>query len=545
MLLFKALKSTQTIMNMKKIILVLSIIMMSVSGIIFNSCNEKILDITDPDITESDFFTTEDEFFRAIIGAYAKITDLYWFNNNSAMHGSWLLPGDDITVGAEGGHDDNYGFDQFVQITPSKAALEGIWSTLYQIANRTTIVINKCDEADPGIFGSNISTKDIIKGEALFLRSWCFYKLWNIWGTAPVITTRITDFNAVSVPNSKDTELLDQAITDLTEAATLLPESWDAANAGRVFKGSAYGLLGKCLVCRACWNRTADQGGSSQDYTDAIEAFNKITTRILVPNFGDNFDATKENNQESLFEFQASSQAGFENIWLGNDFNQSIGSMHNYIGYYTQQWQWWGQCPYVPSNKLIAAFEADDPRAAETFIPVTDPNYYGYQWAKYVKYDIQGGFNTSMNNPRILRYADILLLKAEALLKSGGSKPEAIGLINQIRQRARGSGTVPADLSTSESDESTIMQWIMDERFRELAGDDDHRWVDLKRWHYAGYIDLSTWDGGDGPTGFSTTRPASEFKFHDFITTTQGKLWYPIPTSETNSNNMIFQNPGY
>jgi hypothetical protein len=531
-------------MNMKKIVIFISIILILLTGVIFNACKKSNLDIVDPDITESDFFKTQDDFFRAMIGAYAKITDLYWFNNNAALHGSWLLPGDDITVGALGGHDGNYGFDQFVQITPDKQAISDVWTTLYQIINRTTIIIIKCDEGSASIF-TDPNMKDYIKGEALFLRSWCYYKLWNAYGTAPLITTRITDFSQVKTPNSKETELLDQAITDLSLAATLLPASWDAANSGRVFSESASGLLGKCLVFRACWNKKTDPGKATSDYNDAITAFNKITSRILVPNFGDNFDATKENNQESLFEFQASSQTGLENIWLANDFNQAIGSMDNYLGYYTQQWQWWGFCPYVPTNKLIAAFEPGDPRIDETFVATADPNYYGYQWAKYIKHDIEGGFNTSMNNPRILRYADILLLKAEAILKSGGSKSDAITLINQIRTRARGAGTVPADLNTAESNESTIMQWIMDERLRELCGDDDHRWFDLKRWHYAGYIDLSTWDGGDGVTGFSTSRPASEFKFSDFFAATHGNLWYPIPTSEINSNNLVIQNDGY
>jgi tetratricopeptide (TPR) repeat protein len=531
-------------MNMKKIILLVSIIFVLFASAIFNACKESMLDIVDPDITESDYFLTEDDFFRGIIGAYAKITDLYWFNSNASQHGMWLLPGDDITVGAAGGHDDNYGFDQFVTITPGKAAIDGVWVTLYQIINRATIVILKCDEGSADIF-SNPSMKDYIKGEALFLRSWCNYKLWNTYGTAPLVTQRITDFANVKTPNSKETELLDQAITDLTLAATLLPDSWDAAYSGRVFKGSAYGLLGKCLVFRACWNKKADAARATQDYTDAISAFDKITTRILVPNFSDNFDATKENNQESLFEFQASCQAGFENIWLGNDFNQAIGSMNNYLGYYTQQWQWWGNCPYVPSKKIVAIFDAGDPRAAETYVTTSDPNYNGEQWAKYIKHDIEGQFNTSMNNPRILRYADILLLKAEAVLESGGSKSDAIALINQIRTRARGTGAVPADFSTGETNESIIMQWIMDERLRELCGDDDHRWFDLKRWHYAGYIDLSTWDGGDGPTGFSCSRPASEFRFHDFFTATQGKMWFPIPSSEINSNNLVLQNTGY
>lgn len=85
------------------------------------------------------------------------------------------------------------------------------------------------------------------------------------------------------------------------------------------------------------------------------------------------------------------------------------------------------------------------------------------------------------------------------------------------------------------------MQWIMDERFRELSGEDDHRWFDLKRWHYAGFIDLSTWDAGD--KGFSSAYPV--FGFHDFYEATKGKMWLPIPESEIETNRNIIQNDGY
>ena len=148
----------------------------------------------------------------------------------------------------------------------------------------------------------------------------------------------------------------------------------------------------------------------------------------------------------------------------------------------------------------------------------------------------------SLNNPRILRYADILLLKAEAILQSGGDKVLAIGLINQVRERARGgSSFIPANLSTTETNPDIIMQWIMEERFRELSGEDDHRWFDLKRWHYAGFIDLGTWDSGDN--GFSSMR--SDFDFPGFFEDTQGNMWFPIPDKEIKYNRNIKQNPGY
>jgi hypothetical protein len=401
--------------------------------------------------------------------------------------------------------------------------------------------LGKIEEApgDPSVSITEETTGKI-KGEALFLRSLCYYKLWNLWGTAPLITKRITNLEAVKNPNSEDTELLVQAITDLQEAATLLPVEWDDAFKGRATSEAAYGLLGKCLVFRADYYRKTDAAKSNADYAEAIDAFNSITTRSLV-SFGDNFSYLTENNTESLFEFQASTQAGFENIWLGNDFNQSIGSMHAYWGFFNCEWSFWAGTPFVPTQKLVNAFEAGDPRIEESFVPTDDGRYNGNAWVKYTKNIGPQNMTGSLNNPRILRYADVLLLKAESILQSGGSKSDAIALINQVRSRARGAGTIPADLNEGESNTDTIMQWIMDERFRELSGEDDHRWFDLKRWHYAGYIDLSTWDGGDN--GFSSSR--TDFTFQEFLTDTQGKMWFPIPSGETEQNDLIVQNQGY
>jgi len=146
------------------------------------------------------------------------------------------------------------------------------------------------------------------------------------------------------------------------------------------------------------------------------------------------------------------------------------------------------------------------------------------------------GYNANRNNPRILRYADVLLLKAEALVRSGGSTSEAIELINQIRQRARMStedGTeaaVPADLDVNETNADTILDWIFKERRIELACEEGHRWYDLRRRHMAGEINLSNWD-------FSSVR--SDFEF------TENNLVFPIPTNEIVQNPNLTQNTGY
>ena len=506
-------------------------------SVITDACDESRLDVQPTFPTESGFYKNDDDFFMAITGVYAKLTDLYYFSNNNPNHDIWMLPGDDLT--SEGEH--NY-TEFFYNVNPRNEKFLHIWNTYFCIISRANLILEKIDEA-PGNGSVNITeeTSSKIRGEALFLRSLAYYKIWNFWGTAPLINGRIKDVDDTERPNSKDTELLDQAINDLREASSILPEYWDEIYKGRITRDGALGLLGKCLVFRADYYRIKEELKSNQDYLAAIEAFNEITTRTLDNvRFADNFDFSKENNDESLFEWQASKVPGFEKLWLNNDWD--IGAMHAYWGFFNCAWSYWDGHPFIPTEKLIHAFEPGDPRITETFDTISDIRFNGYAWQKYIKNMGPDFLTASINNPRILRFADVLLLKAEAILQSGGDKSMSVSLINQVRRRARGSSSqVPEDLSLSENDNKTIMQWIMDERFRELSGEDDHRWFDLKRWHYAGFIDLSTWDGGEN--GFSTA--CSHFDFHSFFEATTGKMWFPIPSAELQANRNIVQNPGY
>jgi hypothetical protein len=139
----------------------------------------------------------------------------------------------------------------------------------------------------------------------------------------------------------------------------------------------------------------------------------------------------------------------------------------------------------------------------------------------------------SINNTRLLRYADVLLLKAEAIVQSGGATAAAVGLVNEIRTRARNmvpGGTVPANLSTAETNRETIMRWIMDERFRELAGE-GQRWPDIRRWHIQGIITLTN-------AFFNSNSSSMSFQLPKH-------LLFPIPNSEIDVNPNMVQNTGY
>jgi hypothetical protein len=301
-----------------------------------------------------------------------------------------------------------------------------------------------------------------------------------------------------------------------------LPTSWDDANRGRATQNSANGMLGKALVFRA------SAAGAANDYTAAIAAFDKISGASLVPDFADNFSFDTENNNESLFEYQASQAFGGDNVWLSNDFDNAIGNLSVFWGYYDNNFALFGYSTFVATTKLLNAFNPADPRRDETL------NSDDRSIRKYVLHDKldQPGVG-SVNNPRLLRYADVLLLKAEAIVQSGGSAADAIALINQVRTRARNmvpGATEPANYSSGETNKTTIMNWIMNERLLELAGE-GQRWLDLRRWQMQGLIKLDN-------AFFSSNTSSMSFQLPKH-------LLLPIPTSETDVNPNVQQNSGY
>ena len=476
-------------------------------------CDKAKLDLLPTGPTEASYFLNEADFNRSIIGVYAKLTDFYGYNGGGSIIGTFLLPGDDITTNAS-----NEDVEIFASMQPSSSKPSFLWNRLYQLIARANVVIEKINTVGDGIY-TTPNLKDHHKGEALFLRGFAHYYLWNYFGTAPLRTGRVvseTDFNP---SNSSGTELLDQAIQDFTEAATLLPDTWSIGNKGRVNKNSANGFLGKCLVFRA----SAAQ--NSADYTAAIAAFNKITGASMVAAFGDNFSGSAENNEESLFEVQAGNASSGNNVWLDNDFDNNIGDLSIFWGYYSNNFALFGQSRYFVTPKVVEAMDPEDPRAAETF-DASSRNV-----TKYVLRDA-GGDVGSFNNYRVLRLADIKLLHAEALVQSGGSTAEAISLINEVRTRARNmvaGGTFPENYNTAETNRTTIMDWIIKERLIELAGE-GQRWLDIRRWHLQGILNLNN--------AFFNSNVAVSFE-------APKNLLLPIPTSELDVNPNMNQNEGY
>lgn len=507
------------------------------------SCNPDLVDSDPLDPTEATYFTTVEEFRFQMVGVYAAYHDWFHFsapsfNFGGYVTGTMLLPGDDLTE-RDGIRTEVELFDG--TLNPTQNRISFFYSACYKVITRANITIEKVRTID----FSNYEGADEIaamEGEALFLRAFAYFTLFNNFGSVPVIIERPKLSSDTNVPKSPAEEVLNQAIADAQLAIDILPDSWDDDNRGRVTKNSARGLLAKALVFRA------NYFGNNADFTEAINVYRTLTSS-LVPTYTDNFSAFTENNEESLFEFQAGQGSALNNLILHNDGawrgveNQSV-----YRGYMMEPGGGGfndASTKFFITQKLLDAY-GSDPRISIFLNP--EDGHDGLIFQKYNKPDGTNSFTPphggSSNNERLLRHADVILCAAEAHLKTGNTS-EAINLINEVRERARdwavaegiGDGSIPADYDTGESNTDTVMDWLMDERWVELAGE-GQRWNDLRRWHASGDMDLTGWDGSDA--NFSTAL-ASPVQFQ-----VDKHLLFPLPQTEIDRNSAINENnPGY
>ncbi|MGB3780970.1 MAG: RagB/SusD family nutrient uptake outer membrane protein [Tunicatimonas sp.] len=510
------------------------------------ACEDTLDNVEPTREFEEAYFDSQERVQQSVGAVYGKVVEIYGgsFGGGSTKHITWLLPGDDLTAQNPG-----VPFDAFETLNSTNDRVAGVWNVLYEIIARANFVLEQIDKPGVQAVYTDPSLLETNRGEVLFLRSWANMWLWDWWRKAPLITERINSLEDAVKPPSTGFELLDQAINDLEAAAPALPVAWDDSQRGRIIRDAAYGMLVKAYTLRAAYDN-----GNVEDYQRAIAAFEKITTRALAPSFGQNFDINFENNVESLYEYQANENTSQENPFLSNDFGGGVGQMSAYYNYSTRHWSSGSAGANVsPTTKLIAAFEPGDPRQAETFRANPDPdsvatNYFngqapanGFWLVKYVlpsRNFITGFGATSTNNPRILRYADVKLLAAEAYFQTGNAV-EALEQVNDVRTRARFSTPDGTEAATPANLTAITLEAIFNERFVELAGEMGIRWTDLRRWHAAGYLDLATW----GVEEFSYPHGPGSFDFE-----VPKNLLYPIPQSELETNQVINEsgnNPGY
>ncbi len=358
---------------------------------------------------------------------------------------------------------------------PTEGSFNRWWSTLYQGIRRAHIVLENVPDID-----MEESLKTRLIAETRFMRGFFYFELVKAFGDVPKVTS--TDPPG-SLPRAPKEEIYEEIIIpDMEHAAELLPfrSSYSASNLGRVTKGTARGMLAKVYLFRKNFETAADyalQVIESEEYQ-------------LESDFSDVFDVNKPFGSGSLLEVGAVPESNYFNG--GNQYANTWGVRGEpNLG--------WGFGR--PSYDYIQKFE-DDPRMDATVLflnetiegitiegddstPDTtysedDPNEI-VEIECYNQKTFAPGDETRYSygvNRMILRYADVLLIAAEALNENG--KPgEALNYLNRVRDRARGDNPdVLPDITTTNQEE--LKDIIIEERHRELALE-GHRYFDLVR----------------------------------------------------------------
>lgn len=472
-----------------------------------SSCQNK-LELENPNVLTSDTFFKSPEQLQASIDAiYAD------FQTEDLFARNWYYIYDNMghEIEATPQHEANKRVFKDFTWLPNDEIIEGYWSNAYRGVNKANFVIFNQDNFE------NVTDEQIDQavGEAKFLRAYYLFILVTRFGDIPL---RLDD-SSDPLPRTPANEVYQQIIIDLRDAASLLADKSNTEG-GRPSSGTASAFLGKVHLYLG-------------EYQAAIDAFENVSGYRLVANYEDNFLEETEYNDESLFEinFTKAFQENYD--WSGVGNGQGL----NEVTFRGQDMGWNDWFNSYPSPALLAEYETGDPRFAVNFyadgdlfnngtMTVTIPEVaQGYAWKKYQSYYKQEKENFIGGiNPRIIRYADVLLMQAEAENELGNSA-NAISLLNQVRDRVSMPryGTPEMNSLYPVTNQQEIFTAIVHERRVELAGE-QVRFLDLLRWGMA--------EAELGQYGYR------EGVHH---------LW-PIPEKEINTNANISlsdQNPGY
>lgn len=468
-------------------------------------------------VTDEDYMKSASDYQSLGVSAYSP---LQWLNQVVPIGD---IASDNSVAGGENASDvlplqqiDDY------TVTPVNSTLADLWQAAYEGVNRTNYLFQYRDKNPQGQV-IDFTGKDVLYGEVAFLRAYYYFTLVKMWGDVPLFTDRrlkLTDSR--SLQRAPKVEVYAQIEKDLSAAIAALPVT--PAQKGRVSKYAAQALLGKVYLYENKFKEAAD----------ILEPIITSGSFSLVPDYASIYLASGENGPESVFEIQYTNGQPYYN-WGGTTRGQG--------NYAVQQNGIRGlngsaEMPFasgwstnLPTQELAAAYTTGDQRKDITTFDIeafktAHPNYnITYQVAPYKNTGLYNGKylprkgETSgqielnyLNNFRVLRYSEVLLMAAEAINRSNQAGTKAQDYLNMVRQRAFGD----ANHNITATGEA-LTKAIWDERRLELAMDGD-RFFDLVRTGQAGA------------------------KIKGFVT---GKNEvFPIPSQEVLSSGLT-QNPGY
>ena len=426
---------------------------------ILSSCSSNFIDLRPTStVTVDYYYQTDKDFADALIGVYASIRSQY---NYFYCYGD--LPADDSYIEFRKANYKTY-FDLFT-INSAEGQMNSTWQNYYQAIYRANTILEKIENLDV----ATIPNKNRYIGEARFNRALCYFDLLRIFGPVPAVTKVLTVEEAYQIPREPIESLYNNIIIpDLQAAESSLLASYSGSDVGKPTIGAAKALLGRIYMTMG-------------DFQKAESKLMEVTSLgyQLEADFNDVFDYDNKRNSEYIYNIEYIEGNTTNGSSFTNEFAPASANFFTFFGL-----NGGGGESNNPTPVIMNLFEDHDLRKELTvgihggfydndsvFNPILATTNQTYT-KKYLV-PIPAG-NASKADWKYIRYADVLLMLAEAMNENGKTE-QAIPYLNMIRRRA-GVSEYPTTMSKTETFDAIEL-----ERRLELSFE-GHRWFDLIRW---------------------------------------------------------------
>ncbi len=473
------------------------------------SCNDY-LDLSPiSEETSANAYKNASQVESALIGAYESFqsSDYYVWDNILFQD----VRADNHYAG--GDNPEIFSID-YLTVSTTNSKVYGSWSNLYNAIAKANTVIERAKEVTD--IKMTEERRNQIIGEAYFLRAFHYYNLVKNWGGVPLVleSVKSADPEVVRIPRATEEEVYAQIISDLELSASLLPDTYgnDASvNKARVSSGAA-----NALGAKACLQKP------NPDYIQALSFIAKVeesTANYTLINYEHLFDGNHYNNDESILEIQ----------YLGGDEGNWGPQMLLPPSISGDTWRKF----VTPSQNLVKAFDvAGDVIRKNATVLFESVDWIDEYWGNEIGHSIPFGSKwknangwSSSDRQYLLRYGDVILLKAEALNETGQLELAA-DEVNKIRSRVY----LPNLTSDQKSTKEILRTTILNERRLELA-QEAQRWDDLVRYN----VIVETMNN----LVEIDLRAGTAVNYN----MTEAKILLPIPQQELDRNPALVQNP--
>jgi len=416
--------------------------------------------------------------------------------------------------------------NNFARAITANAYVQEAWNTNFNGIYRANTLLDKLNTNGSVITDAALKTR--LTAETRFLRAFFYFDLVRLFGKVPIADKVVSVNEAASIPRSPVSAVYNFIIDDLKYAADNLPETYTGADKGRATKYAAKGILALVYMTRSGPTYNIEGPGlATNDWQAALDLLNEVINSgkySFLSSYSDIFSYTNENNAEVIFDIQYSNGsnpivgATFPWVLVPDNYFTSIGK--------TAQ----GGLVIRPvSNDLVnTSYTTSDVRrsfnvftAGYTAAGATEIRPFFKKYVDITRVPTNSRLDWPINYI-VMRYTDVLMLKAECILRgASGSQADVDGIMNQVRRRAGLTGTVSG----------TTLAQLMEERRREFAAE-GLRWHDLVRSGLVTSV-MPAWIAKD-----DVSKSISPFE-NNFII-------YPVPQAELNTAPGLYtQNAGY